>query len=229
MTVPVTDVLAEVRNLLIDTATAPRWTDDELCDYIMDAERSVMAVNPAATARRYVLAMQVGSRQPMAANVYTLLTVIRNCDVSGQHPGRAVRVAMREQLDAFNPNWHIDPPTDVVSSYIYDPSETAFYVYPPNTGNGYLDVLYSQIPPRLDPTDPAAALAVRDLYKTPVIDFTLYRAHSKDADYTGGLGVAGTFLQSFSQFMGVQTQKVLEFNPNMQSGPPNPQVQGAAK
>jgi hypothetical protein len=229
MTVAVTDVLNEVRNLLIDTGPAPRWSDDELCDYIMDAERSVMAIYPASTARRYVLPLQMGSRQVMATNVHQLLTVIRNCDVTGEHPGRAIRLAMREQLDAFNPDWHTDPPSDIATSYIYDPSETAFYVYPPNTGNGYVDVLYSQIPPHLDPTQANQNLAVRDIYKTPVIDFVLFRAHSKDADYAGGLGVAGNFLQSFTQFMGVQTSKVLENSPNQQSVPPNLQVQGAAK
>jgi hypothetical protein len=229
MTVPVTDVLSEVRTLLIDNGSAPRWSDNELCDYVMDAERSVMAIYPASTARRFVLPLQMGSRQVMASNVHTLLTIIRNCDVTGEHPGRAVRLAMREQLDAFNPGWHTDKPSDVAQSYIYDPSETAFYVYPPNTGNGYVDVLYSQIPPHLDPAVPGAALAVRDIYKTPVIDFVLFRAHSKDADYAGGLGVAGTFLQSFTQFMGANSQKILENNPNQQSGPPNMAVQGAAK
>ena len=93
-----------------------------------------------------------GTRQSLPPDGVQLLDVVRNL------PGRAVRIVMREILDAQLPDWHSDAATTVVKHFCYSEQNLkTFYVYPPNTGTGTVELVYSAAPQdaKYPPTPPA--------------------------------------------------------------------------
>jgi len=81
-------------------------------------------------------------------------------------------------------------------NYLFDQQDqTAFYVYPPNNGKGYLQINYSPIP--TDLASENSTISVNDIFQTAILDYILYRANSKDAEYAAGVTLAAGYLQTF--------------------------------
>jgi hypothetical protein len=120
----------------------------------------------------------------------------RNMGTSGSTPGRAIRLVSRELLDNFNPDWHTAAAAAEVRNYIYDTQDqTAFYVYPPNTGTQYIEMNYSAQP--TDLADENNVIPIFDIYQSALTDYILYRACSKDAEYAPGLQLAQGYMATF--------------------------------
>ena len=227
MTIPVSTILSRCRTQLID-AGATRWTDAELYQWIADGCRAITAIVPSATATTNIQSLVAGTLQSIPDNGHMLFNVVRNFDTTGTVPGRAIRLVTRSVLDGFLPNWHSAPASPIVQNYVFDPLvPDVFYVYPPNNGLGKVELTYALA--IADFTDPTTQLPIWDIYQTPLFDYTMYRAHSKDGDWSAGMQVAAGYLQAFNAFMQVDDRSQLESNPNLTMGGFNPQVRGAAK
>lgn len=203
-----------------------RWTRAELLGWLNDAQRQIVIMSPNATNKIAVMKLIAGTRQSIPSDGWTLLEVVRYMGTTGTKPGRAVRLASRELLDAFNPDWHSDTPNNMPRNYIFDlQDQTAFFVYPPNTGNGYLEVNYSP-----DPVDLVAeteTIKLNNIFETAILDYILYRACSKDAEYAPGLALAAGYLQTFTTAMGQKSQSEASNSPNQQFAPKNPSSPGS--
>lgn len=206
--------------------TNVRWTRSELLGWLNDGQRQIVMMAPNATNKVSVVALDSGTRQSIPEDGWTLIEVIRYMGTDGQKPGRAVRLASREMLDAYNPNWHNDMPTVVPKHYIFDQQDqTVFYVYPPNNGKGYVQLNYSPVPSDLPNEN--ATITINDIFQTCLLDYVLYRANSKDAEYAPGLQLASGYLQTFMAAMGAKTAAETANSPNQQFGPNVPTVPGA--
>lgn len=210
---------------LLDTSNA-RWTRSELLGWINDGQRQIITMTPSATNKVAVKKLDAGTRQTIPSDGWTLLEVIRYMGPTGTKPGRAIRVTSRELIDSFNPDWHDDCPAVMPKHYVFDQQDqTIFYVYPPNTGNGYVQLNYSPIP--VDLATENDTLVVSDMFETALLDYVLYRANSKDAEYAPGLALAGGYLQTFMASMGVKAESELKNSPNQQFAPKDPNQPGS--
>lgn len=210
--------------LLLDP-TNVRWSRAELLGWINDAQRQIVLMSPNATNKVAVFQLVAGTRQSIPSDGWTLLDVIRYMGTDGTKPGRAIRIASQEVMDAFNPNWHSSTPSVVPQSYMFDQQDqTIFYVYPPNTGKGYVQVNYSPEP--IDLTSETQTIGVRDIFQTSILDYVMYRACSKDAEYAPGLQLAGGYLQTFTSSMGEKSKSETTNSPNQMLAVRNPTVQG---
>lgn len=172
-----------------------RWTEDELLMYLDEAQREI-GRNPGAYTKSVIAELVEGTKQTLPADAFQLVTVVRNFD--GEEPREPVRITTRELLDAFAPDWHFSPKRKVVENYLYeDRTPLTFYVYPPNDGTGEVEIEYSAVPPKLTKT--TDTLVLRDEFETPLMMYVLYRAYTKDSDYSAGLNLANTFFQSYVQ------------------------------
>jgi hypothetical protein len=121
---------------------------------------------------------------------------------SGGTGKRSVRLVQREVLDAQTPDWH-DPlvsgdaaHTDIVKHYIYDEQNPRnFYVYPGISGDAYLEIIYSANPSTVGQGD---NLDIPDIYANAVMNYVLYMAYMKDADYAGNNQRAASHFQIFT-------------------------------
>lgn len=203
-----------------------RWTRAELLSWLNDAQRQIVIMSPNATNKIAVMKLIAGTRQSIPSDGWTLLEVIRYMGTAGTKPGRAIRLASRELIDSYNPDWHSDTPNVVPRHYIADPQDqTAFFVYPPNTGNGYVEINYSPDP--VDLVSENETIKLNNIFETAILDYILYRACSKDAEYAPGLALAAGYLQTFTVAMGQKSQSESSNNPNQQFAPKDPSKPGS--
>lgn len=191
-------IISQARILLKD-AGAVRWTDAELLGWLNGAQLQVVAVRPDANAKKVDLTLAAGVEQSIPAGGTRLLDVIRNVT------GRAVTLIVRDQLNAFDPDWYSSAPAAAVKHYLFDDSDPkSFEVYPPAIAGGKLRVLYAAIPTDCATLD--ADTALDDIYEGPLIDWVCYRAWLKDGDAAADANRAAGALGTFMQALGVKTQ-----------------------
>lgn len=235
MPVNARDILSRVQIVLQD-AGAVRWLLPELAKWASDGLREIANRKPSATSEIRVLPLVAGTKQTLPDDVLSLVRVVRN--VTGTSPtfvgGITVTPVVREILDAQVPGWH--DPTRVtqraqVRHVIFDPLDPrTFYVYPGNTGTGQIECVVSAIPDDFtiaggaDPDDLESYnidAPISAIYLTALVDFTLYRAFSKDMQLAGAGDRAAMHYQQFAQAIDTRTNLDTIYQPNTTNSQPN--------
>ncbi len=190
MTFSVQSVIDRVQTTLQDT-TGIRWpVADELVLWINDAQREIALLKPDASATNATITLVTGTKQSIPSAGNRLLRVVRNMSAASGGTGkRSIRLVSREILDAQTPDWH-DPTvtgdaahTSVVKHYMYDEQDPRnFYVYPGVSGSAYVEIVYSANPSTVGINDD---LSIPDIYANAVMNYALYMAYMKDAEYAG--------------------------------------------
>lgn len=203
MAVTVQSVIDRVQKTLQDT-TGVRWpVVDELVLWVNDAQREIALLKPDASAKNITVTLTAGTKQEIPSDGNRLLRVVRNMSAASNGVGkRAVRIVQREVLDAQTPDWH-DPSvtgdashTAVIKHYIYDESNPRnFYVYPGVSGtSSFVEIIYSANPATVAQN---GNLDVPDIFANAVMNYVLYMAYMKDAEYAGNNQRAASHFQLF--------------------------------
>lgn len=231
MTILASEIFDRVRRVAQDE-TSVRWPLVELRIWINDALREIVLQKPTASARTVVLPLVAGTYQSVPSQYISLLRVTRNLKTGANSPrigGRAIRVVPRDILDAQHPSWHdssVVPLSVEVKHVIFDPADPmAFYVYPGNTGSGFVEATVSANPtpvplPALESdyevlSAYAVPLDIQDVYANALLDYVLYRAYSKDAQYAGNAQRAAGHYQQFANSLGMKVKVDAVANPNV--------------
>lgn len=207
--------ISDRARLVLNDADGVRWLDAELLKWINDGQRAVVLVRPDACCSNTGLTLAAGTKQTIPSDGLRLLDVVRNVDSNGAG-GRVVRHVDRDVLDTQNVNWHSETGQATVKNYVYDNRDPkTFYVYPPATSSARVEIVYAK-----NPTDCASlssSLAIADIYADALLNYVLFRAYSKDAEFAQNLTLSGTYLQMFGAMLGVKTQKDAAYSPDLNS------------
>lgn len=220
------ELLTRAATILQDAAHT-RWPLPELVNWTNDGMRAIVLAKPSANAASVVLSLAYGTRQTLTDATHLMLLRIPRNLKSADTPrvgGRVVRPTTREVLDASSPSWHdpIEAPFKrEVRQYVYDEEEPrAFYVYPGNTGEGFVEAVVSKLPTPLTASgDPntigsySAELALPEPYPVVLLDYVLARAFAKD-DMAGDASRAAMHYQAFAAALGVKIQVEGANSPN---------------
>lgn len=222
MSVTVQSVIDRVQTVLQDT-TGVRWpVVGELVLWVNDAQREVALLKPDASAVNSTVTLATGTKQDIPSGGNRLLKVVRNMSAASGGTGkRAVRLVSREVLDAQTPDWH-DPTvsgdashTNIVKHYLYDESNPRnFYVYPGVAGSAYLEIIYSANPSAVTQSD---NLSIPDIFANAVLNYVLYMAYMKDAEFAGNAQRASNHYQLFVATVTGKAQVDLATTPNMEA------------
>lgn len=205
MAVTVQSVIDRVQTTLQDT-TGVRWpVVGELVLWINDAQREIALLKPDASAKNTTITLAVGTKQEIPNDGNRLLRVVRNMSALNNGNGlRAVRIVQREVLDAQTPDWH-DPAITgdaahavIVKHYIYDEQNPRnFYVYPgvKHQNQSHVEIIYSANPATVAQN---GNLDIPDIYANAVMNYVLYMAYMKDAEYAGNQQRASAHFQLFT-------------------------------
>lgn len=224
-TITGTQIINKAAIQLLDTSNT-RWTRPELLGWLNSGQRQCVLIQPNSHADTAVMQLAAGTRQKLPPDGWTLLDVYRNMGTNGTTPGRVIRIVSRQVLDAFNPNWHTTTAASVVQNYIYDiEDQKAFYVYPPADGTGWVELNYAQIP--VDLASETNVITLDDVLEPTLIDYVLYRANAKDAEYAPGVQLAQMYWAAFTQALGARDKAQMEDNVNQTLAPRNQQAPGA--
>jgi hypothetical protein len=223
MAVTVASVLSRVDAVLQDTSNI-RWPDTELILWVNDAQREIALIKPDSTATVATVTLAAGTMQSIPSGGNRLLDVTRNMSAASSGTGgRAIRLVSRDSLDAQNPSWH-DPTvtgsakhTTVVKHYTYeDDNPRTFYVYPGVSGNAYIELTYSANPATVTASD---NLGVPDIYANAVMNFVLYMAYMKEAEFAENAERAGSHYQLFTATVAGKGQLDAATSPNLDRRP----------
>lgn len=189
------DLLTRAAIVLQDVANV-RWTVSELLGWLNDGQRELVRIKPNAYVLTVPVQLSVGAKQSLPADGISLIDIPCNMGSSGATPGRVIRQVDRRILDAQVPSWPAMTPVNDVLHYCYTPLDIkVFYVYPPSAGN-YVEMQYLAIP--ADITDVNSTITLDDVYAAPLLDYILYRAYQKDADYSQNEGLSQVHGQAFN-------------------------------
>ena len=220
-TITCANLLLRIEDSLQDT-TNVRWSEAELLRYINDAQREIVNLRPEASADHANVQLSTGTEQAIPDVGLRLIKVVRNMSAAGGSATgkRTIRIVDREILDTLEPDWH-DPAvtgeaahTTSVKHYVFDEDDPRkYYVYPGVAGNAYVEIVFSRTPTDLANT--SATLYIDDIYANAVIDYALYRAYLKDAEFAGNQQRAGMHYQLFTSSLGAGGQSQTVVSPNM--------------
>lgn len=225
-TITVSSLLTKVAVILQDP-TNIRWPQSELVDWLNDGQREVAFYKPNAFVKNTSKQLVSGTKQTLPADAVSLVDVVRNLGTDGSTPGNAVRLVSREILDAQLVGWHSSTAAAAVKHFVYTPLDPkTFYVYPPNTGTGYVEIVYVAAP-----TDAAVNgnITLDDIYVTALLNYILYRAYSKDAEYANNSQLAAAYYASFQGLLQGKVTAEAASNPNQALAAMNPNLPGSTK
>ena len=219
----VSDITTRARILLNDQ-DGTRWLDSELISWINDAQKLIALVRPDASVANSTVTLAAGTKQAVPSGGFRLLDVIRNMANDGVTGGRSIRIVDREVLDSQDPMWHTATQSGTIKHFVYDNrNPLAYYVYPPAVSGTKIEIMYSVAPAEVvyNANDVAGtlntALTVADIYLESVLNYVMYRAYSKDAEFSQNPQLAAGYLQTVYSMLGIKTQKDVAFSPDLNS------------
>lgn len=174
-----------------------RWTRSEMLGYVNDAQNALVLALPQATSTTALVTTVTGARQSIPTDGWILLKATRNMGTNGTTPGRSLVEVTHDQLAQNNPTWISDAGTASANVYYYLPSDRRnFWIYPPaNSAGNCIEVIYSKTPTTL--VSENTTLDVADNYEPMLLNYVLYRAATKEADYAPGMDVGSAYLNTF--------------------------------
>lgn len=210
----VVTLVSKAQTLLQDV-TSVRWPVLELQGWLNDAYREIVNLRPDSNTQTGTYSCAAGPRQVLTAqfpNALRLIEAIRN--VATTSDKRAIRLIDRRVLDEQRRTWYAETSSVTLQHYMFDPRvPKEFLVYPPASSLAQLEVAYSSVPTahtltEAQLTNPATAEVIRidDSFANALIDYVMYRAYSKDAEYAANANRAVAHFQAFQNALGVKGQ-----------------------
>lgn len=193
MTLAVNTITGRVATQLHDTANT-RWSAADLVSLVNEAQVSIIKKVPTAYTKTSTETLVAGTQQSIPTDGYELIDVVRN--MTGATPGNVVRMVDMKTLDAVDPTWHTATGASPVEEFMYDlENKNVFYVNPPQPATPTeVQLVYSAEPPT---ASAGGNLILDDIYENALIEFMLYRALSRDAEYSGPEGKAAIHYEQF--------------------------------
>jgi hypothetical protein len=213
-TTKVIEIVQRVEDILQDENI--RWPRVELQRWINEAYLQIVLLRPDASSKSGTFTCIAGTRQSLTTGFSTglrLLDVVRNMASSSDR--KVIRLINRSVLDDQRPAWHTETGTVNAQNYTFDPRQPKdFFLYPPATTSTQVEVVYADAPgahalseAALNPAgSDTTVIKLDDIYLGSIIDWVLYRAYSKDAEYAANAQRATLHNQAFITSIGSKTQ-----------------------
>lgn len=193
---------------LLQDETHVRWPRTELLDWLNDGQRVIALMLPDAYTTMGAVTASSAKQTTfdLATNAPTS-TAVRLVDVLHNTGGnqRAVRQIDRSVLDTQYPNWRNDTAGTEAKHFAFDKrNPKVFYLYPPLSSGAGVQVVYSAAPAALTVASESSVetIALDDVYGSALVDFMVYRAYLKDAEYAANdnrsQGAYQTFISSLT-------------------------------
>ena len=214
-------IIDKAELILLDT-TNVRWTVAELLGWLNDGQREIVMLKPDTNVTTDEYQLVAGTKQSIPDGTSSfqnsasatleagvlLIDVQRNMGTDGATAGRAVTLIDMRIMDTVNPDWHADTSNATVKHYMFDiRNPKVFYVTPPQPGSsmGFVEVAYSSTPAEIAAI--GNVITLDDTYMTVLLDYVLYRAYQKDADYSKDTQRVAGYYQAFRGALGFVDQK----------------------
>lgn len=206
-TVLAMQIVADATRILKDAGNL-RWSEDELIGWLNAGQRAVVSRRPDANVVYIDFTCVAGTRQSLPAEGLRLV------DVPCNTIGRGIRKIERTVLDNQNPAWHQADETESVEHYIYDDRvPKIFWLYPPPIAGHMVDIAHSAVPNQIVVTQGNETITIDDTFQNALLDYVLFRAFQKDAEFGASPQRAGLHWQAFLTEIGDNTKADAAMSP----------------
>lgn len=238
--------IADKAALLLQDTTNIRWSSDEMVKWINAGCKELVLLKPNSLTANISVKLSSGTKQtlsstagnyvpqPAAIAPIQLLEVVRNMGTTGLETaaGNAITGIDRKVLDITLPGWHSSANAGTtVKHFMFDPKDPkTFYVYPPmSDATRYVEVILSRAPSAITAIGETLDSGIDEIYENALVDYVLYRAYSKDSEFTANAQRSQWHYQAFQQALGVKLRNEVSMAPDQQFSAPQqqaPQQQG---
>jgi hypothetical protein len=198
MTTTAQSIIQRAHDVLQDTGV--RWPAAELVRHLNDGQREITRLRPDQVAKTRPITLGNGHLHFLPAAYQALI------DISNNSTGRKLRITKVDmlQLDAVEPGWRGRVPSEEVRHFMHDLRDPrVFQVYPPVQNGVQVDAVVAEYP--VDTTE-AGNISLPDHWADALLNFVLFKAFSKDAEYGGNAQIAAGYLALFNAAIGSQLQ-----------------------
>lgn len=182
-----------------------RWSAKELVGWYNAFELDLHVRRPDAFSALVVLTLVAGVHQTLPATYAKLLDILHTAT------GRMtpVRQVSRRLLDDLSPTWRAAAQSDQIAQYTYDPREPqSFEVSPPAKAGATVFARVAKYPTPVaipvsdDPATVTGTMSAPARFANAAVDYIMYRAYSKDSEYTTNSVRAEKHLASYLEQVG---------------------------
>lgn len=212
-------VIIDKAEIVLKDSANGRWPAAELLDWLIEGEEVIVTLKPDTNATQESVVLSAGTLQSLPATSTQLLDVTYNMGLTpGDTYGDAISLVDRGIMDSCYPGWQTEPASTTVKHVIYDPVKLPkkFWVYPKSPGTNYIQLITSKIPGGI--ASLATAINLSDEYATPLMDWVLFRAFQKDAEYNPSVERALSHLDAFRQYLGIRDKMEDKMAPQSSQG-----------
>jgi hypothetical protein len=215
----VVDLIKRASELLYDD-TNVRWTKEALLSWLNAAQKAIVLQKPDSHVVNEDFNCNGGTtKQSLPDNGLRLLEVVRN--VTEDSTGEAISVVSRDVMDTTVPDWHSSTPTINIENYVFDERDPKhFYVYPAPDTDTLIEIIYSKAPGLIvvvDYNTDSQTITLDDVYENVILDYMLYRAYAKDAEYSKNGRQSLNHYNDFANAIGMKMKVDIINSPNEQS------------
>lgn len=212
MTIAISTIINAAARELYDVDNI-KWSRSELLGFVSEAEKQIMVLHPQNNSTVDTIDLAAGCQQAVPIEAHQLVDVYHNVASDNLTPRRAVRMVSRRLMNSYEPGWMYAAQTTEVQNVIFDEQDKRhFWVYPPNNGEGKLNIAYLAV------SEPYATeednLRISDAYYTAALEFVLFRACSKQAPFSPGPSEASRHFALFTAAMTVKADSEAVNSPN---------------
>ncbi len=184
-TILASKILDDAEDLLYD-ATNDTWDASRLFKYLNLTQRQAAILKPDVWIVNSALQLGAGTKQSVPSTSHSIINIIRNMGTDGLTPGNVVRFIKMDTLDAIKRDWHSETASATAKHWTYDERDPkTYYVYPQNTGTGYVQAVFAGIPTDIvSNVNYTNLITLDDIYEPVLIAGVLFYAHSEDAAHS---------------------------------------------
>jgi hypothetical protein len=203
-------IVDQAEEILQDSSNT-RWTQAELLAWLNQGMRVIVKEKPDANPSVSSVLLASGLWQTLPTGGIILLDAFCNMGTTGTTRGAPVTVVDRRWMDTSLPTWTTETASTTVKHVVYDPKTTPkkFMVYPQSPGTNYLEIVVATMPTSIAID---ASITLGDEHADTLLDYILFRAFSRDADYVQNAERAIAHYQSFLTSLGKLDQMELLIN-----------------
>lgn len=207
MTISTSAILPRCSERLQDAGFV-RWTTVELLRHLYDGVQALITARPDVYTTTTTIIPVAGARQTLPSDAIALVDVLNNTATSK----RAVTKVSQALLEATNRDWMSATGSDISLNYMYDlRTPRTWYVYPPASGTGSVDLVYSVFPTEV--TVVGGGYDISQQWQNVLLDYVLGRAYAKDAEYGGNATMSAAHMAAFNKGISDQESAVSTFSP----------------
>ena len=202
--------IIELAHIQLSDIDGVRWPARELVMHLNAAQLAYVEQRPDQKCITAPVTLAAGFLQTIPAEALSLMDIPANA--TGRR--RPITKVEMVQLDAVLPDWRAKAPAAEVIHFMHDLREPRrFRVYPPALPTVQVDMTYSlyptDVPVSADQITAASVTGNIDLpdhARDALLNYVLYKAYSKDAEFGGNATMAASYLALFNAAVGSQLQ-----------------------